>query len=184
MTSVDESGSDPLDRTDRNAGPRHRLPTVVVLVILLGVNIGVQYFQSALRILAFDTSWYGVAERAPWHPPDTAVVVLWTATLLATALGTWLTWRENERGRAVLVLFAVQALLNASWPLAIFALFPALGTASTWLGLVILLLLALAVIASIRVARPLHRAAVALFGIALAWVLYACTLVVALALLN
>jgi translocator protein len=165
-------------------GGAGRFAAPALLVVLLGADIGVQYFQSALRRWAFDTSWYGVAERAPWHPPDAVVVVLWTATLLAMAVGTWLAWRESPREKTILVLFAIQVLLNASWPLAIFALYPAVGTASTWLGLAILLILAATVGAATVLAATVHRAAALLLVVYLAWVLYAASLTAALAVLN
>lgn len=160
--------------------------SIATLTFFIVSTFTVQALQSFLRRRYFDVSWYGEAVRTPWHPPDWVNGTAWTAALIFAAVAAWLAWRESgRRERAmVLALFWSSVLLNAVWPLAIFAFYPAFGSLALWLGLALMALLAFTNIGAAAQYRRIYRGAGTLMLVPVVWTLFAASVVAGLALLN
>lgn len=138
-------------------------------------------FAAAATGAAFPPGdWYAGLAKPSWTPPDALFAPVWTALYAAMAVAAWLVWREaGLRGaRLALGLFGVQLVLNAAWSWLFFGLHR-MGWA-----LADLLLLKLAILATI-VAFFVHRP---LAGLLLmpywAWVTFATWLNLSLLRLN
>jgi benzodiazapine receptor len=75
--------------------------------------------------LFFDTQageWYGALRKPPFTPPNWVFAPVWTVLYVCMGLAAWFVWRQRSGTRVALplVLFAVQLVLNAAWPVLFF----------------------------------------------------------------
>jgi tryptophan-rich sensory protein len=126
-------------------------------------------------------SWYQTIDKPPWNPPNGVFGPVWTALYVAMAVAAWLVAREGIDLRAVrlaLGAYVVQLALNLAWTLVFFGLESPVG------GLVVIVALLAAIVATIvlfaRVSRPAAWSMVPY----LAWVAFATSLNVAIVVLN
>ncbi len=64
------------------------------------------------------TGWYLTLRKPSWNPPDWLFGPAWTTIGLLTVASAVRAWRSSGTGgeqRTVLVLFAINGLLNAAW---------------------------------------------------------------------
>jgi benzodiazapine receptor len=102
---------------------------------------------------------------------------VWTALYTAMAVAAWLVWRSDDPGRrTALTVYCLQLALNLAWTPVFFGLYPALGSAALWLGLAIIVALALAVAAAVLCFGPISRTAGLLMLPYLSWVVFAVSL--------
>ena len=98
------------------------------------------------------------------------------------AVAAWRIWRSgggfSGNARSALVMFFVQLALNFAWSFAFF------GARSPILGLAVIILLWLAIAATISAFRPIDRLAAWLLAPYLVWVSYATALNFAIWTLN
>lgn len=149
------------------------LAALVALTLAVGALGGL---VTAPRI----ATWYAHLAKPPFVPPSWVFAPVWTALYLAMAVAAWRVARTppGPARRRALVLFFVQLGLNALWSPAFF------GARSPLLGLVVIVPLWLAILATLRAFARLDRLAGLLFWPYLAWVSFASLLVVAILILN
>ncbi len=123
------------------------------------------------------TGWYATADKAPWSPPNGVFGPVWTVLYTAMAVAAWLVWRKRtNRTRPAMFVYALQLVLNLAWTPAFFALYPALGTAALWLGLVVILALIAAVAVTVLYFGPISRTAGLLLLPYISWLVFAASL--------
>jgi benzodiazapine receptor len=124
--------------------------------------------------------WYQALKKPPWNPPGWIFGPVWTALYAAMAVAAWLVWKRGgfTAQRRPLVLFLLQLALNAAWTPLFFGLHrPDLAFAE-------IVLLWLAIAATIEAFRRVSGAAALLLAPYLAWVSFAAVLTLALWRLN
>lgn len=148
-----------------------RLPSGSNLLVLVGFVVAVNAVGALPAVLVgSDTGWI---ERPWFYPPEIAFPVVWT--LLFTLLGVALyrVWRQGTDRRDVRIafgVFAVQFALNLAWTPAFF------GLQRPDLGLVVLVPLWVAIVATIVAFDRVDRIAAALVVPYLLWVSFATVL--------
>jgi tryptophan-rich sensory protein len=121
--------------------------------------------------------WYPTLQKPWWTPPNWIFGPVWTVLYGMMAVAGWLAWRD-ERSRSTTVVFLVQLLLNGAWSWLFFGLRrPDLAFAGV-------VLLWLAILATIAAFWKISRLAVILFVPYLAWVTFAAYLNLAVVRLN
>lgn len=116
--------------------------------------------------------WYKRLDKPRWRPPDWLFAPVWTALYLAIAVSGWLVWREAGMSGAALPLgvYATQLLLNAAWTPIFFGLKrPDLAAAG-------IVMLWVAIVATIVQFYPVSATAAWLLVPYLAWVSFAAAL--------
>ncbi|MDD4004905.1 MAG: tryptophan-rich sensory protein [Elusimicrobiaceae bacterium] len=139
--------------------------TALLACIALCLTTGA--IGSAAAGLAPD--WYASLSKPAWNPPDRLFAPVWTALYLLMAVALWLVWKTESvpARKTALVLFGVQLVLNAGWPLIFF------GWRSPGVALAELLILWLAVAATLAVFAKQSRTAAWLLAPYLAWLSFA-----------
>lgn len=141
------------------------------LVVLLAVCLGAAALGSAATVPRID-DWYAALDKPSWTPPSWVFGPVWTVLYIAMAVAAWLVWRQRESHavRVPLLLFAVQLALNMAWSWLFFGLMsPALGFAD-------IVLLWIAIAATMAAFWQRSRVAGLLLVPYLAWVTFAAAL--------
>ena len=112
---------------------------------------------------------YAALDLPSWAPPGWLFGPVWTVLYVLIAVSGWLVWRQAGWNPA-LTVYAVQLVLNAIWTPLFF------GADRYGVALAEIVLLDLAVVATIVLFRVRHRVAAALLLPYLAWVLFATAL--------
>lgn len=112
------------------------------------------------------TPWYRGLERPWFQPPDWAFGPAWTLIFALSAAGFVRAWRAGA-GRRLVVLFAVNGLLNGGWSLLFFKL-----QRPDW-AMIEIVPLWLSILAMLLEARRHDRRAAQLIAPYLAWVTFA-----------
>ncbi len=134
----------------------------------------------ALGFAANSGGWYSTLSKPAWNPPAWLFGPVWTFLYAAMAVAAWLVWRRGGwcAQRRPLVLFLVQLALNALWTPLFFGLHrPDLAFAE-------IVLLWLAIVATVRAFARVRPAAAWLLAPYLAWVSFASVLNFAIWRLN
>lgn len=117
-------------------------------------------------------AWYASLNKPSWNPPGWLFGPVWTALYAMMAVAAWLVWRCGgfaRQGRA-LMWFLVQLALNAAWTPLFF------GLQRPGLAFAEIVLLWLAIAATIYAFRAVSRVATCLLVPYLAWVTFAAAL--------
>lgn len=116
--------------------------------------------------------WYAALAKPAWNPPNWIFGPVWTALYAMMAVSAWLVWQGSEGAvrRRALGWYAVQLVLNAAWTPLFFGLH-FLGVAFAEI-----LLLWVAIAATIAAFRRVSRVAAWLLVPYLAWVSFAAAL--------
>lgn len=122
--------------------------------------------------LAGSGEWYDALNKPSWNPPPWIFGPVWTALYSMMAVAAWLVWRQGgwTRQRRPLFFFLAQLALNALWTPLFF------GLHRPGLAFVDIVLLWLAIAATIREFRPVSCAAGWLLVPYLTWVGFAAVL--------
>lgn len=160
--------------SERHGRPGRALALTLIVAAMVAV--------AAIGGLATDTSsaWYEGLDRPSWQPPGWLFGPVWTLLYVLIGFAWFRSWDalEGQSRRPVLVLFAVNAILNVGWTWIFFQ-----GEAATLAGIEIIALLAvIAALISLLWSR-LRVAALALIPY-LAWVAFAAVLTWTIALAN
>jgi tryptophan-rich sensory protein len=125
-------------------------------------------------------AWYAGLAKPAWTPPNWLFAPVWTLLYLLMGLAAWLVWerRGTSGGRWALGLFLVQLGLNALWSWVFF------GLHRPGLAFVEIVLLWLALAATIGAFRRVRPLAAGLLVPYLLWVTFAAALNFALWRLN
>ena len=116
--------------------------------------------------------WYAALQKPSWNPPGWIFGPVWSALYAMMAVAAWLVWRRGgfATQRRPLALFLGQLTLNAAWTPLFFGLHrPGIAFAE-------IILLWLAIAATLVVFRPVNRVAAWLLAPYLAWVGFAAVL--------
>lgn len=165
--------------------PRTVALSALVLGIIVAVNVLSAQLGSAIS-QPYIQGWYAEAVKPGWTPPNAVFAAVWTVLYLVTSVAAWLVWRERRRRRVdrALTLYVAQLVLNAIWSPLFFALYPVIGETATWLSLTVHMLLLVAIAATIAEFWPIRRVAALLMAPYPAWVVFAASLTIGVALLN
>lgn len=137
---------------------------------LLGFILVCQLAGASGAILT-DASWYLALDRPSWAPPGWVFGPVWITLYTVMGVAAWLVWRSDAPSRrSALAWFAVQLVLNAAWTPVFF------GARSIGGGLIIIISLVVAIIATIAAYRLVSRVAAVLMLPYLAWVGFATAL--------
>jgi tryptophan-rich sensory protein len=122
----------------------------------LGVSLAVAYTAAGVGGWLTSKSlatWYPGLAKPSWNPPDWVFGPVWTLLYTMMAIAAWLVWRSrrSQPVRLPLGLYAVQLVLNVLWS----ALFFALQSPGAAVGEILVLWLAIAatLLAFLRVDR-------------------------------
>ena len=149
------------------------------LVIALAAPLVVA-FVSGLATAGGVSEWYPELVKPSFTPPNWVFGPAWTVLYLMMGVSAWLVWRRQDEVdvRRPLTWFVVQLGLNAAWSVLFF------GLRSPAAGMVDILLLWLAIGATVRAFAPVSKPAAALLLPYWAWVTFAAALNGGIWLLN
>ena len=149
------------------------------LVLFLLLTFSVSGMGGFFTSRSVDT-WYRTLKKPVWSPPDWLFGPVWIALYAMMAVAAWLVWRKGGfKGLSpALVLFALQLLLNALWSPLFF------GMRSPLAGLVDIIPLWFAILATLVLFLRVSTPAGLLFVPYLAWVGFALFLNLSLWRLN
>jgi benzodiazapine receptor len=156
-----------------------RVESLIGLVIAVVLCFAAAGIGSLLTTPSIE-GWYAALRKPAWTPPNWVFGPVWSLLYLMMAVAVWLVWnRAGFAGAKVaLSLFAVQLILNVAWSGLFFALQrPALAFLD-------LLLLWVAILATVIAFFPVSAVAGCLLLPYLLWVAYAGSLNLAIMLLN
>ena len=142
------------------------------LLLALGGWLLLCFAAAALGGFFMPGEWYASLEKPSWNPPGWVFGPVWTALYAVMAVAAWLVWRRGgfAAQRRPLLLFSVQITLNAAWTPLFFGLHrPGLAFAE-------IVLLWLAIAATLVVFARVSRPAAWLLVPYLAWVSFAAVL--------
>jgi tryptophan-rich sensory protein len=162
-----------------------RLRQILGLVAFLAIAYAVAALGSVATISQVD-GWYADADKVPWNPPSVVFGPVWTVLYTLMAVAAWLVWRQRERTdvRRPLTLYVIQLVVNAVWTPVFFGLYPVIGVVALWIAVAIIVALDVLVLLTLRSFWPVHRAAALLLVPYAAWVLFATTLTIGIAVLQ
>ena len=153
-----------------------RLKAVLALVGWLALC----FSAASLGAFFIPGEWYATLKKPSWNQPGWIFGPIWSALHTMMAVAAWLVWRRGgfAAQRRPLVLFLAQLVLNAAWTPLFFGLHrPGIDFAE-------IVLLWLAIAASIAAFRPVSHLAAWLLAPYLAWVSFAAFLKLTLWRLN
>lgn len=148
-------------------------------VVFLALCLAVSAVGGAVTATSVGT-WYQTLTKPPFNPPDWIFAPVWTALFFMMATAGWRVWRIDglRKARWALTLFALQLALNLTWSIVFF------GLRSIGAALIEIVVLLLAILATMVVFWQRDRAAGMLFVPYAGWVTFATVLNAALWQLN
>jgi benzodiazapine receptor len=154
---------------------RARSITVLVVCMLSCLAVGA---LGSLATATSVTTWYPLLDKPAWTPPAAVFGPVWTLLYISTGVAFWLVWTSPDRSSGAIGLFAVQLLLNAAWSFVFF------GMRSPRWAFFEIVLLWIAISATLVAFWRVRRAAAALLVPYLAWVTFAAALNLAIWKMN
>jgi len=116
------------------------------------------------------TNWYAMLQKPSFAPPNWVFFPVWTALFIMMGISLFLIWKKGWGDKTVktsIYIFAGQLVLNTLWSFAFF------GLRSPLLGLMEIILLWLAILATILTFKKLSRTAAYLLIPYILWVSFA-----------
>ena len=148
-----------------------RTKQIVGLVVLVVLCLAAAAVGSAATVPRIE-GWYAALAKPPWTPPNWIFGPVWTVLYVGMAVAAWLVWRQKgwAGARVPLLLFAVQLVFNVAWSWLFF------GLRSPGLGFADILLLWIAIAATLAAFWRRSTVAGLLLVPYLAWVTFAAAL--------
>ncbi len=134
--------------------------------------IALTYCAAATGMFVSTGGWYAALVKPAWNPPGWLFGPVWTLLYTMMAVAAWLVWQKGgwKAQKRALVLYLVQWALNALWTPLFFGLHqPGWAFAE-------ILVLDLAVLATLLAFWPVRRAAALLLLPYAAWIAFATVL--------
>jgi len=151
-----------------------RLVVAIIVTTMAGV-IGSFFTTPNIPV------WYAGLAKSPLNPPSWVFGPVWAVLFVLMGVSLFLIWRkgtDDPRARTALVVFGLQLGLNVLWSALFF------GLQSPFLGLIEIIALWLAILATIVLASRVSRPAAYLLVPYLAWVSFAAYLTWSVWVLN
>lgn len=131
--------------------------------------VALVFSASLTGLLVSTEGWYAELTKPAWNPPSRLFGPVWSTLYIAMGVSAWLVWRQGgwsqQRGR--LALFIMQWALNALWTPLFF------GLHQIGLALAEIIVLWVAIAATIASFARVSQVAAALLVPYLAWVSFA-----------
>ncbi|MFZ2279388.1 MAG: TspO/MBR family protein [Prosthecobacter sp.] len=137
--------------------------------LVLAGFIVVTFCAPLLSVGSMPGAWYAALHKPSWNPPAWLFGPAWTLLYTLMAVAAWLVWKRVGCSRP-LGLYFVQLALNAAWTPIFF------GAHQLGWALFEIVLLWIAILATLLSFRRVNRAAGWLFAPYLAWVTFATVL--------
>lgn len=154
--------------------------SVLRLLTCLALCVGVGFISGSVTTAEIMT-WYASLNKPSWTPPNWAFPVVWNILYVMMGVSLWLLWDragDTPARRTAIIAFVLQLALNAAWSPVFF------GMHQTRVALAIIVLMAIAIAATIIAAWRTQRTAAWLLMPYLAWAIYATTLNAGVVALN
>jgi tryptophan-rich sensory protein len=144
-------------------------PSPARSAVALAGWVAVTFAAAAMGGLFLPGDWYARLQKPAWNPPNWIFGPVWTALYTIMAVTAWLVWKRGGFAgqRRALLFFLLQLLFNALWSPLFF------GLHLPGLAFVDLVLLWLALLATLATFWKAHRLAGAMLLPYLAWVTFA-----------
>jgi benzodiazapine receptor len=145
--------------------------SIVALAVFLALSFAASAIGGLFTYPAIP-GWYQGLEKPSWTPPDAVFGPVWTVLYIFMAVAAWLVWKRGgwTAQRGPLTLWGVQLVLNSLWSILFF------GMRNPALGLMEIVILWLAILATLFAFWKVSRLAGGLLIPYLAWVSYASAL--------
>ncbi len=85
------------------------------LIIFLALNFGALAIGGIFTSKGVPSDWYSSIAKAPWTPPGWVFGAAWTSIMICFSIYMANAWPEVDNKRLLIVLFAVQWILNVGW---------------------------------------------------------------------
>ena len=131
--------------------------------------LGITFAAAAMGGLFLPGDWYARLQKPAWNPPNWIFGPVWSALYTVMAIAAWLVWKRGGFGgqRTALLCFLAQLLFNAVWSPLFF------GLKQPGWALVDLVLLWLALLATVAAFWKVRVSAGAMLLPYLGWVTFA-----------
>jgi len=139
----------------------HWLSLAAFLVVVFAV--------AAIGAMVTPGEWYATLAKPSWNPPSWLFGPVWTVLYVMIAVSGWLVWQQDGKSLAM-SFYAVQLVLNAAWSWLFFS------RHTIGFALADIVLLLLAIVATILLFWPLSRLAAGLLVPYALWVGFATVL--------
>lgn len=149
-------------------------------ILRLAASIGICQLAGVIGGLFTASSvstWYLTLNKPWFNPPAWLFGPVWIALYALMGVALYLVWEKGPERKA-LILFFIQLALNILWSALFF------GLQKPWLAFIEIIVLWLAILATLLSFREISRTAAYLLILYLAWVSFAAALNLALAMLN
>jgi len=83
--------------------------------IFLIINLSALGLGSYLMNNGPSSEWYLKLNKAPWTPPGWMFGVAWTSIMICFSVFMTFLWKQEINKTTLIILFAVQLILNISW---------------------------------------------------------------------
>lgn len=145
--------------------------SIISLAVSLMICFGVALLGARVTSPEIPT-WYASLTKPAWTPPRIAFPIVWPILYFLMAIALWRLWEAppSSLRTTALALFAIQLILNAMWSFLFFGRHNILG------GLVVIVLLAIALLATIIVSASIDGPAAVLLLPYIAWISFATAL--------
>lgn len=155
-----------------------RSGVALILFVCLCIGTG---FLGSMATSDSVTTWYPTIAKPAWTPPDSVFAPVWTTLFVVMGIAAWLVWRQvgfNGAGRTAFVAFGLQLGLNLAWSILFF------GLERPAAAFIEILLLWVAILATLLIFRRESPLAALLLAPYLGWVTFAALLNFAIWRLN
>ena len=144
-------------------------PSSARSVVALAGWVAVAFGAAAIGGLFLPGDWYARLQKPAWNPPNWIFGPVWSVLYTTMAIAAWLVWKRGGFAgqRRALLFFLLQLLFNALWSPLFF------GLHLPGLAFVDLVLLWLALLATLATFWKAHRLAGAMLLPYPAWVTFA-----------
>lgn len=140
--------------------------------LALAASLALTFGVAALGTRFMPDAWYAALAKPAWNPPNWIFAPVWTLLYTLMAVAAWLVWRGGEGPvrRRALALYGAQLILNAAWTPLFF------GLHRPDLAAIEILVLWVAIVATIVAFARISRVAAWLLAPYLLWVSFATAL--------
>ncbi|MGQ1948165.1 TspO/MBR family protein [Geofilum sp. OHC36d9] len=85
------------------------------LIVFLVLNFGALAIGSQFTRIGVPSDWYAGIVKAPWTPPGWMFGAAWTTIMICFGFYMAYAWPAIDNKKLLILLFAVQWLLNVAW---------------------------------------------------------------------